>query len=117
MPIKITGTGSYIPKKIVKNDEFLNRDFYDIDGKPYSDSNKEIIEKFQSITGIKERRYAEENHNTSDLATFASENAIKSAKINKEDLDYIIVAHNFGEIINYFNHKRIWRSLLSTVLY
>ena len=98
MPIKITGTGSYIPKKIVKNDEFLNRDFYDKEGKPYSDSNKEIIEKFQSITGIKERRYAEENHNTSDLATFASENAIKSAKINKEDLDYIIVAHNFGEI-------------------
>ncbi len=84
--------------EIVKNDEFLNRDFYDKEGKPYSDSNKEIIEKFQSITGIKERRYAEENHNTSDLATFASENAIKSAKINKEDLDYIIVAHNFGEI-------------------
>ena len=32
MPIKITGTGSYIPKKIVKNDEFLNRDFYDKEG-------------------------------------------------------------------------------------
>ena len=34
MPIKISGTGSYIPKKIVKNDEFLNRDFYDKEGKP-----------------------------------------------------------------------------------
>ena len=83
MPIKITGTGSYIPKKIVKNDEFIGRDFFDKDGNPYPISNKEIIEKFQSITGIKERRYADNDHNTSDLATFASVNAIKSAKIIK----------------------------------
>jgi 3-oxoacyl-[acyl-carrier-protein] synthase-3 len=98
MPIKITGTGSYIPKKIVRNDEFIGRDFFDKDGNPYPISNKEIIEKFQSITGIKERRYADNDHNTSDLATFASVNAIKSAKIDKEEIDYIIVAHNFGEI-------------------
>ena len=43
MPIKITGTGSYIPKKIVKNDEFIGRDFFDKDGNPYPISNKEII--------------------------------------------------------------------------
>ncbi len=98
MSIKITGTGSYIPKNIIKNNEFLNNNFFDKDGNSYANSNQEIIDKFQAITGIIERRYADENHNTSDLATFAAENSIKSANIDKETLDYIIVAHNFGEI-------------------
>ena len=98
MPIKISGTGSFIPKNIIKNDSFLDSEFYDKNGEPYPNSNKDIIEKFESITGIKERRYADKNHNTSDLATFASIEAIKDAGIDKEEIDYIIVAHNFGEI-------------------
>ena len=80
MSIKITGTGSFIPKNIIKNDEFLNRNFFDKDGNSYPNSNREIIDKFQAITGIRERRYADQNHNTSDLATFAAENSIKELK-------------------------------------
>ena len=98
MSIKISGTGSFIPKNIIKNDSFLDSEFFDKNGEPYPNTNKDIIDKFESITGIKERRYADKNHNTSDLATFASIEAIKDAGIDKEEIDYIIVAHNFGEI-------------------
>ena len=76
MSIKISGTGSLIPKNKIKNDSFLNSDFFDKNGEPYQNSNQDIIDKFESITGIKERRYADKNHHTSDLATFASIEAI-----------------------------------------
>ena len=98
MPIHITGTGSFIPKNKIKNDSFLNKKFFDSDGNMYPNTNDDIIKKFQSITGIVERRYADKNHNTSDLATFAAQQAIKDANIDKESIDYIIVAHNFGNI-------------------
>ena len=98
MPIHITGTGSFIPKNKVKNNSFVNKIFFDKDGNGYPNSNEEIIEKFQTITGIQERRYANKEHKTSDLATFASMEAIKDAGIDKESIDYIIVAHNFGDV-------------------
>ena len=98
MPIHISGTGSFIPKNKVDNNSFSNKVFFDKDGNEYPNSNDEIIEKFQTITGIKERRYADKEHKTSDLATFAAKNAIKDAGIDKETIDYIIVAHNFGDI-------------------
>jgi len=98
MPIHITGTGSFIPENKVDNNSFLNNEFFDKDGNPYPNSNQEIIEKFEAITGIKERRYADKEHTNSDLAAFAAAEAIKDAKIDKESIDYIIVAHNFGNI-------------------
>ena len=98
MPIHITGTGSFIPKNKIKNSSFADKVFFDKDGNGYPNSNDEIIEKFQSITGIQERRYADKEHMTSDLAAFASIEAIKDAGIDKESIDYIIVAHNFGNI-------------------
>ena len=98
MPIHISGTGSFLPQNKVNNSSFSNKVFFDKDGNRYPNSNDEIIEKFKTITGIKERRYADKEHKTSDLATFAAQNAIKDAGIDKETLDYIIVAHNFGDI-------------------
>jgi len=68
------------------------------DGSPFKHPNPVIIEKFKAITGIAERRYAEANLNTSDLAFLAAEKAIENAKIDKEELDYIIFAHNFGDV-------------------
>ena len=56
------------------------------------------MRKFKSITGIGERRYASNHLNTSDLGFFAAEKAIENAGINPEELDYIIVAHNFGDV-------------------
>ena len=98
MSIKITGTGSYIPLLTKKNSDFLNANFLNADGTAFKVSNEVIIKKFKSITGIEERRYAKDHHNTSDLAFFAAEKAIKDAEIDQETIDYIIVAHNFGDI-------------------
>jgi len=94
----ITGTGSYIPSVIKKNEDFLNETFLNDDGTPFESENGVIIEKFKAITGIEERRYATPELNSSDLGFFASEKAIEDAGIDKEDLDYIIVAHNFGDV-------------------
>ena len=93
----ITGTGSYIPKIVVKNDDFLQHNFYEKDGNPIKKSNQEVIDKFEEITTITERRYVSEEYSTSDMAFFAAEKAIEDAGIDKEDLDHIIVAHNFGD--------------------
>ena len=94
----ITGTGSYIPSKLVKNEHFLASEFYESDGKIIEKPNQEIIDKFLDITTIAERHYITDQKVTSDLAYFAAVEAINSAKIDKEDLDYIIVAHNFGDV-------------------
>lgn len=98
MRIGITGTGSYTPPVITKNEDFLQHEFLTDEGAKFSNSNEVIIEKFQSITGISERRYAKKEHTASDLGTFAAEKAIQDAGIDKETLDYIIVAHNFGDV-------------------
>lgn len=98
MNIKITGTGSYIPDTIEKNDAFYNHQFLNTDGTVINYPNEVIIEKFKAITGIDERRYAKPHLNSSDLGFFAAERAINDAKIDSETIDYIIVAHNFGDV-------------------
>ena len=98
MNIKITGTGSYIPDNVEKNENFHSNEFLNSDGTVINAPNEVIVRKFKAITGIDERRYAKSHLNTSDLASFAAEKAIESAKINREDLDYIIVAHNYGDV-------------------
>jgi len=92
----ITGTGSYIPERKVDNSHFLKNEFYSIDGKKIEKANEEIIEKFHEITCIKERRYADDRLTTSDIAFEAAKMALEG--IDKETLDYIIVAHNFGDV-------------------
>ena len=94
----ITGTGSYIPKVIKKNSDFLNKEFYGEKNESLEVSNEIIIEKFKGITGIEERRYLEPELQNSDAATIASIIAIKNANINPEEIDQIIFAHNFGDI-------------------
>lgn len=94
----ITGTGSYIPEKKVLNRDFLKNVFYDPSGKKFEVPTEEIISKFEEITDIRARRYVDDNLVTSDIAFFAAEDAIKSADIDKETIDYIIVAHNFGDV-------------------
>ena len=99
MAVIITGTGSYIPGLVIPNQSFSNHSFYGEDGVLINTPNAEIFEKFKDITGIYERRYAEENVNTSDLATKAAALAIEDAGIDPETIDQIIVAHNFGNVI------------------
>jgi len=95
---KISGTGAFIPSIKKTNKDFLNQEFLNQDGTPFSLQNDIIIEKFKAITGIKERRYAKPAYTTSDLAFFAAEKAIEDANIDPEDLSYIILAHNFGDV-------------------
>ena len=92
-----TGTGSYVPTRQIKNEHFHSYVFYDSTGEKLPDINDDITKKFEEITTIAERRYAEDNQSTSDLALIASQRAIEAAGIDKEELDYIIFAHNFGE--------------------
>ena len=94
----ITGTGNYIPTKRIKNEDFLSNEFYETDGKKLEKTNKEIVDKFLEITTIAERRYVTDDLVTSDIAYYAAVDAIESASIDKEELDYIIIAHNFGDV-------------------
>ncbi len=98
MNIKITGTGSYIPTIKVKNTDFANHTFLNEDGTLFSYPNEVVISKFKGITGIEERRYAEPNQCSSDLAFLAAQKAIENANIDIETIDYIILAHNFGDV-------------------
>ena len=95
---KIIGTGSYIPSRRIKNSDFLTRKFYNPDGTKINKSNEEIVDKFQQITTIAERRFVSDHLVTSDIAFYAANDALKSASIDKETLDYVIVAHNFGDV-------------------
>jgi 3-oxoacyl-[acyl-carrier-protein] synthase-3 len=95
----ITGTGSYIPSVVKTNQSFVNNSFYSENGELIATPNEEIVEKFKDITGIAERRYADTNENTSEMATKAAALAIKDAGIDPETIDQIIVAHNFGNVL------------------
>ena len=98
MGIKIIGSGSCIPEIVQENSSFIDNSFYNSDGSEIELPNSEIIEKFEKITGIKERRYAKKDLKTSNLGYIAAKNAIEDAKIDPETIDYIIVAHNFGDV-------------------
>ncbi|PTX60912.1 3-oxoacyl-[acyl-carrier-protein] synthase-3 [Kordia periserrulae] len=115
MNVRITGTGSFIPSEIETNEDFHQHQFLNEDGSPFKQNTDIIIKKFKSITGIRERRYAKQHHNASDLAFFAAEKAIADANINPEELDYIIFAHNFGDVKHNTIQSDILPSLASRV--
>ena len=115
MNIKITGVGSYIPDTIEKNESFHNHEFLNTDGSSINAPNEVIVEKFKAITGIAERRYAKPHHNSSDLGFFAAEKAIEDANIDPETIDYIIVAHNFGDVKNSTIQSDMLPSLASRI--
>ena len=96
---KIVGTGSYLPTRTIGNDYFNNYTFYDPCTKmPLDKGNDEIIQKFKEITNIHERRWISDDLHNSDMAYLAVKEACESAKIDPETLDFIIVAHNFGDV-------------------
>lgn len=95
----ITGTGSYIPTQVVTNPDFANNKFYGADNVAFDISHEEISEKFRAITGIQERRYVTDDLCASDIAAIAAGKAIEDAKIDPEELDQIIVAQDFGDIL------------------
>ncbi|MCF8322794.1 MAG: ketoacyl-ACP synthase III [Flavobacterium sp.] len=96
--IKISGIGSYIPEQSIDNTDFEKHEFLNDDGSAFGHPNEVVIGKFKSITGIQKRRYASPDQTTSDLAYLASKKAIENAAIDPEAIDYIIFAHNFGDV-------------------
>jgi 3-oxoacyl-[acyl-carrier-protein] synthase-3 len=94
----ITGTGSFIPDEIRSNEDFARAEFYDRDHGLLMNGAVEIIRKFEKITGIAQRRYANDHLNTSDMAAIAAAAAIRDAGVDPETIDQLIVAHNFGDI-------------------
>ena len=96
---KIVGTGSYLPTRTIGNDFFYKYTFYDPSTQqPFEKSNDEIIQKFKEITKISERRWISDELHNSDMAAMAVKDACESANIDPETLDFIIVAHNFGDV-------------------
>ncbi len=96
----IIGTGSYIPERRVSNSEFLENRFFMDYGQPLDAAdNPKTVGKFQEITDIGERRWAADDQVASDLGFLAAEKAVESAGIDRETLDYIIFAHNFGDVL------------------
>ena len=77
--VTISGTGSYVPKKVLTNQDL----------EAIVDTSDEWI---SSRTGIKERRIASGTQSTSDLATEAAKAAMLDANVSGEELDLIIVA-------------------------
>lgn len=98
MSIKITGSGCYIPTEIVSNIDFAKHVFLNDDGTPFPHPNDVVAQKFLEITGIRERRYVADDLQTSDIGFFAAQKAIEDSGVDPETLDYIIFAHNFGDV-------------------
>ncbi|TSA28852.1 MAG: ketoacyl-ACP synthase III [Bacteroidetes bacterium] len=113
----ITGTGNYIPSRRITNEDFLGYEFYDESGLKLEKTNQEIIDKFREITTIAERRYVPDDMVTSDIAYYAGLDALESSGIDKETLDYLIVAHNFGDVSSAKPMTDIVPSLASRVKY
>ena len=80
----IAGTGSYLPEKIMTNDDWAK----------LVDTSDEWI---TTRSGIKERHFAAEGETTSDMVTAAAARAIEDAQISKDDIDIIIVATVSGD--------------------
>jgi len=78
--IRILGTGSYLPPKILTN--------YDLEKSGLDTTHDWIVKR----TGVSERRMAEADVTTSDLAYEASLKALEMADIKIQDVDLIIVA-------------------------
>ncbi len=74
-----------------------------------------MVRKFRDITGIAERRWVSEDQTTSQIAAIAAERAIDAAGIDKETIDQIIVAHNFGDVIKGTTQTDLVPSIASRV--
>lgn len=84
MNVGIKGFGAYVPERVVDNSYF----------EAYLDTSDEWISQ---MTGIKERRWADKDQDTSHLAYEASVRAIEDAGIKPEDVDMVIVATSTGD--------------------
>ncbi len=84
LPIRISGSGAYVPDEVVGNDHFVG----------YLDTTEEWI---VTRTGIRERRRAAPHESTSTMAVEASRRALDDAGMTIDDIDAIICATATGD--------------------
>src|SRR5437773_11905644 len=77
--VSIVGTGSYVPEKRLSNADLMR----------IVDTTDEWI---TTRTGIKERRIAAKDEQTSDMASKAALKALEQAEVAPKDVDLILVA-------------------------
>jgi len=95
----IVATGSCTPSRPVPNQDFIGHRFFEGYAKPIDPAqNEKVIAKFQEVTGIAERRYVSDDQVASDIAVQAGECALAGGQVDRESLDYLVVAHNFGDV-------------------
>lgn len=85
-PVGIRGTGSFVPERVLSNDELSK----------LVDTSDEWI---TSRTGIKERRVAPVGQNSSDMATIAARQALEASGLDVKDIGLIICATVSGDFI------------------
>ncbi|MDT5293742.1 MAG: 3-oxoacyl-[acyl-carrier-protein] synthase [Acidobacteriota bacterium] len=85
---RIEGTGSYVPEKVLTNEDLSRMLGEDVD------------EFVSGILGIRERHVCGEDESTADLATEAARRALEAAGVRAEDLDLVVVATDTPEYIS-----------------
>ncbi|HEX8174835.1 MAG TPA: ketoacyl-ACP synthase III [Pyrinomonadaceae bacterium] len=85
---KIAGTGSYVPEKILTNDD-LSRML-----------GEDVNEFVSQILGIRERHISAPDESTADLAEAAAARALEASGVKAEDLDLIVLATDTPEYVS-----------------
>jgi len=85
---RITGTGSYVPEKVLTNDDLSRM------------VGEDINEFVSQVLGIEERHVCADDESTADLATEAARKALSAASVRAEDLDLIVLATDTPEYIS-----------------
>lgn len=95
----ITGTGTKLPERRIKNTHFLNHVFMDEKGNVNPKPQAEIVAKLEQITGIQERGYIPEEGDSVPLMYEGALAALNDWGKDKNLIDGIIVAHNAGNML------------------
>jgi len=91
--LEVAGTGSYLPKKVVRNEDFEGKLFYAYDGSGnrIGDGAEITAKKIYEMSGIRERHYASEDETPSSMGTLAAIKAIDDSGVDPRDLTGIIL--------------------------
>ena len=98
MGSSIKGSGHALPTHQVKNEDFLNHQFFTKAGEKNTKPSRDIVQKLEEISGIRERRYIGEDEESIDILVEASQKALTDASLSPNQLQGIIIAHNTGNV-------------------
>lgn len=88
----ILATGSYTSGRVISTEELVKNTKFYRDGK-----SEELTQKALDAMGTRYRMWAHENEATSDLGAIALNKCFESSILKREEIDYILVAHNTGD--------------------